>query len=149
MHRGPAETSTAGGVGVGPRVRHAGDHESRLRATLREDVTSVGRGLAVEVTWGCGTIEVRVAGSRAGLVLFFDPAEPASGIRFAVRKAVTRYASSLGLPSCERRGNECHGLRHPPRQLSRASPSAALKRAACPRLATPGRARTVSSAARA
>jgi len=68
---------------------------------LSEDVASLGRRLAVEVTRGCGTIEVRVTGSRAGLVLFFDPAESVSGICFAVRKAVTRYASSLGLPSRE------------------------------------------------
>lgn len=82
-------------------MRHAAEQESLLRATLREDVASVARGLAVEVTRACGTIEVRVAGSRAGLVLFFDPAEPLSGIRFAVRKAVTRYTSSLGLASRE------------------------------------------------
>jgi hypothetical protein len=52
--------------------------------------------LAVTVTRGCGTVEVRVSGPGATLRLFFDPWElPPGDGRCVVGRAIARYRSSL------------------------------------------------------
>jgi len=70
--------------------------QSQLVSRVDAGATPNVPALAVTVTRGCGTIEVRVSGPGATLRLFFDPWElpPANG-QCVVRRAVARYRSSL------------------------------------------------------
>lgn len=72
--------------------------DSRMRALLSGDAAVVEAAVEVVVTRGCGTVEVRIVGSRAGFTLCFDHAEAhPDAVRFAVREAIARYRSALGL----------------------------------------------------
>ncbi len=72
--------------------------DSRLRALLLEDAASDEAAVEVAVTRACGTVDVRVAGPAAALTLRFDHAEAyPDAVRCAMRAAIARYRSALGL----------------------------------------------------
>ena len=70
-----------------------------MQALLIERVAPHGGPLDIEVTGGCGAVEVRVAGPSGELRLPFDRAElnPAYALR-VVSHAVERYGTSLDVP---------------------------------------------------
>ena len=70
--------------------------QARLQAVLGDDATSEVADLAMTVTRGCGTVEVRVSGPGAMLRLFFDPWDlPPADVWRVVNAAVERYRSSF------------------------------------------------------
>lgn len=72
--------------------------DSRMRGLLLGDTAVDEAAVEVVVTRGCGTVEVRIVGPTAGFTLCFDHAEAQpDAVRFAVREAIARYRSALGL----------------------------------------------------
>jgi hypothetical protein len=83
-------------------IESSGD--SRLRALLLEDAASDEAAVEVAVTRACGTVDVRVAGPAAALTLRFDPAEAyPDAVRGAMRAAIAKYRSALGLEARDSR----------------------------------------------
>jgi hypothetical protein len=81
-------------------VKDVADSEVAFtQALLTERVAPHGGPLDIEVTGGCGGVEVRVAGPTGELRLPFDRAElnPAYALR-VVSHAVERYGTSLVRP---------------------------------------------------
>ena len=88
-------TVDAGLVAGRARPPHVDRHETGPQAVLGDDPTLEMAGLAVTVTRGCGTVEVRVSGPGATLRLFFDPWELPADVRRSVQSALDRYRSSF------------------------------------------------------
>lgn len=96
MHAELAGTDRAGTSRRRMSLEWNGD--SCLRGRLLEDAAAAEAAVEVVVTRGCGTLEVRIDGPIAGFTLCFDQAEAhPDAVRFAVREAIARYRSALGL----------------------------------------------------